>query len=87
MSEQSNLRNFFVKRNAETDQEPSSSGCLESDQSESSKKPAPKKDKKFLSSWLGRYKWLRYENDLMFCDTCLTFKKMGPPFSVMGPPS
>ena len=25
------------------------------------KKPARKNDRKFLSSWLGRYKWLRYE--------------------------
>ena len=30
---QSGLRNFPGKRNAETDQEPSSSGCSESDQS------------------------------------------------------
>ena len=43
MSKQSNVRNFLGKRNAETDQEPSSSGCSESDKSESSKKPAPKK--------------------------------------------
>ena len=43
MSKQSDLGNFFGKRNAETDQEPSSSGCSESDRSESSKKTAPKK--------------------------------------------
>ena len=43
MSKQSHLRNFFVKRNAETDQEPSSSGCSESDKSESLQKPARKK--------------------------------------------
>ena len=81
MSKQSDLRNFFGKRNAETDREPSSSGCSESDQSKSSKKPAPKKDRKFLSSWLGRYKWLRCENDLMFCDTCLTAKACSNPFT------
>ena len=52
MSKQSDLKNFFGKRNAEMDQEPSSSGCLESDKSESSQKPAPKKDRKFLSIWL-----------------------------------
>ena len=75
MSKQIDLRTFFGKRNADTDdQEPSSSGCSGPDQSESSKKPAPKKDRKFLSSWLGHYKWLRYENDLMFSDTCLTAK-------------
>ena len=45
MSKQSDLRNFFGKRNAETDQEPSSNSCSESDQSESSKKTAPKKIK------------------------------------------
>ena len=49
-SKQSDLRNFFGKRNAETDQEPSSSDCSESDKSESSQKPALKKDRKFLSS-------------------------------------
>ena len=49
MSEQSDMRNFFGKRNAETDQEPSSSGCSESVKSESSQKPAQKKDRKFLS--------------------------------------
>ena len=52
MSKQSDLRNIFGKRNAETDQEPSSRGCSESDKSESSKKPALKKDRKFLSSWV-----------------------------------
>ena len=36
MLKQSDLRNFFGKRNAETDQEPSSSDCSESDKSESS---------------------------------------------------
>ena len=46
MSKQSDLRNFFGKRNAETDQELSSSGCSESDQSKSSKKTAPKKRSK-----------------------------------------
>ena len=50
MSKQSDLRNFFDKRNAETDQEPSSSGCLESDKSESSQKPASQK--KIESSYL-----------------------------------
>ena len=46
MSKQSDLRNFFGNRNAETDQEPSSSGCSESDQSKSSKKKQPpKKDR------------------------------------------
>ena len=49
MSEKSDLRNFFGKRNEETDQEPSSSGCSESIKSESSQKPPPKKDGKFLS--------------------------------------
>ena len=44
MSKQSDLRNFFGKRNAETDQGPSLSGCSESDKSESSQKPASKKD-------------------------------------------
>ena len=43
MSKQSDLRNFFGKRNAETDHEPSSSGCSESDQSKSSKKTSPAK--------------------------------------------
>ena len=42
MSKQSDLRNFFGKRNGETDQEPSSSCRSESDKSESSQKPAPK---------------------------------------------
>ena len=50
MSKQSDLRNFFGKRNAETDQAPSLSSCLESDKSQSSQKPAHKKDWKFLSS-------------------------------------
>ena len=49
MSEQSDLRNFFGKRNAETDQESSSSGCSETVKCESSQKPAPKKDLKFLA--------------------------------------
>ena len=40
MSKQSDLKNFFGKRNAETEQELSSSGCSESDKSQ---KPAPKK--------------------------------------------
>ena len=48
MSKQSDLRNFFGKRNAETDQEPSSSYCLESDQSKSSKKNSPHKRSKIL---------------------------------------
>ena len=43
MSKQSDLRNFFGKRNAEMDQEQSSSSCSELDKSELSKKPAPKK--------------------------------------------
>ena len=44
MSKQSDLRNFFGIRNAETDQEPPSSGCSESDQSKSFfKKTAPQK--------------------------------------------
>ena len=82
MSKQIDLRRFFGKRNANTDdQEPSSSGCSGPDQSESSTKPAPKKDRKFLSSWLGHYKWLRYENDLMFCDTGLTAKACSNPFT------
>ena len=72
---------LFGKRNAETDQEPSSSSCSESDQSKSSKKTSPQKDRKFLSSWLGRYKWWRCENDLMFCDTCLTAKACSNPFT------
>ena len=45
-SKQSDLRNFFGKRNAETDQEPSSRGCSESNKSESSEKPALKKRSK-----------------------------------------
>ena len=40
MSKQSDLRNFFGKRNAETDQELSSSGCSELDKSKSSEKSA-----------------------------------------------
>ena len=36
MSEQSDLRNSFGKRNAEMDQEPYSCGCSESVKSESS---------------------------------------------------
>ena len=104
MSEKSNLRNFFGKRNAEKNQEPSSSSCSESVKSETSQKPAPKKGQKFLSFWIGPYKWLRYENDLMFdsyirpvqipsrryvltSKILLLYKKMGPPFSMMGPPS
>ena len=76
MSEQSDLRNFFGKNNTETDQEPTSSGCSVSVKSESYQQPAPKKDRKFLS-----IKWLRYENDLMFCDTCLTAKACSNPFT------
>ena len=49
MSEQSDLRNSFSKRNAEMDQEPYSNGCSESVKSQSSQKPALKKDRKFLS--------------------------------------
>ena len=50
MSKQSNLRNFFGKKIAETDQEPSSSGCSESDQSESSKnKPTKKIENSYLA--------------------------------------
>ena len=49
MSKQNDLRNFFGKRNTETDQEPFSSGCSESEKSESSQKPDPKKDRKLLS--------------------------------------
>ena len=46
--------------------------------------PPPKKDRKFLYSWLGRsgrYKWFKCENDLMFCDTCLTAKACSNPFT------
>ena len=43
MSKQSDLSNFFGKRNAETDQEPSSSGCSEADKSKPSQKQALKK--------------------------------------------
>ena len=43
MSKQSDLRIFFGKRNAETDLEPSSSDCSESDQSKSFKKKQPPK--------------------------------------------
>ena len=51
MSKQSDLRNFFGKRTAETDQEPSSSGCSESDQSKSfEKKTSPQK--KIKNSYL-----------------------------------
>ena len=46
MSKQSDLRNFFGKRNAEMDKEPSASGCSESDQSKSSKKNSPPKRSK-----------------------------------------
>ena len=48
------------------------------------KNQPPQKDRKFLSSWpgrSGRYKWLRCENDLMFCDTCLTAKACSNPFT------
>ena len=45
------------------------------------KKPAPQKDLKFLSSWFSCYKCLRYENDLMFCVTCLTAKACSNPFT------
>ena len=38
MSELSDLRNFHGKRNAETDQEPTSGGCLESVKSVKSSK-------------------------------------------------
>ena len=41
MFKQSDLRNLFGKINAETDQEPSSRGCSESDKSQLYKKPAP----------------------------------------------
>ena len=41
---------------------PSSSGCFD----HLKKQP----QKKIENSY--RCKWLRYENDLMFCDTCLT---------------
>ena len=78
MLKQSDLRNFFGKRNAETDQEPSSSGCSESDQSKCSKKKK-QPQKKIENSY--RYKWLRCENDLMFCDTCLTAKACSNPFT------
>ena len=79
MSEQSDLRNFFGKRNAETDQEPSSSGCSASVKSEfTQNQPRKKIENSYLS--LGRYKWLRYENDMMFCDTCLTAKACSNPF-------
>ena len=52
MSKQSDLSNLFGIINAETDQEPSSMGCSESDKSQSSKKTAPKIDRNFLSSWV-----------------------------------
>ena len=52
MLKQSFLRNFLGKRNVEMDQEPSSSGCSESDKSESSQKPALKKDRKFCDTCL-----------------------------------
>ena len=55
MSEQSDLKNYFGKRNAETDQEPSSSSWSESVKSESSQKPVLKKDRKFLSIWFSVY--------------------------------
>ena len=67
MSKHGDRRNFFGKRNAETDQEPSSISCSGSDKLESSQKPAPKKmGISYLRFWLDRHKWLRYENDLMF---------------------
>ena len=81
MSKQSDPSIFFGKRNAETDQEPSYRGCPASDKSVSSQKQAPKKYLKFLTVWIGRYKWLRYENDLMFCDICLTAKACSNPFT------
>ena len=46
MSKQSDRRNFFGKRNVETYQEPSSSGCSESDQSKSAIKTSPPKRSK-----------------------------------------
>ena len=49
MSQQSNLKNSFGKRNAEMDQEPYSNGCSESVKFESAQKPALKKNRKFLS--------------------------------------
>ena len=49
MSKQNDMRNFFSESNAETAQEPYSSGCSELEKSETSQKPAPKKDSKFLS--------------------------------------
>ena len=44
MLKQSDLRNFFGQRNAETNQEPYSRGCSRSDKPESSQKSALKKD-------------------------------------------
>ena len=63
MSEQSDMRNSFGKRNAETDQDTSSSGCSESVESRSSQKPALKKDRKFQSIFrsiqmVEKRKWL-----------------------------
>ena len=53
MSKQSDLRNLFGKINAETDQEPSSRGCSESDQSQSSQNQPPKK---IENSYLAEYR-------------------------------
>ena len=77
MSKQSDPRNFFGKRNAETGQEPSSSGCSESDKTESSQKPARTKRLK-VPIYLVRSIQM---DDLMFCDTCLIAKACSNPFT------
>ena len=73
MSKQRDLRSFFDKsfnkKNVHT-QEQATSAESYSDKEIS----VQKKGRRFLNEWLSKYKWLRYENDMMYCDVCISAK-------------
>ena len=80
MSQQRDLRSFFDKsfnkKNVHT-QEQATSAESYSDKEIS----VQKKGRRFLNEWLSKYKWLRYENDMMYCNVCISAKDSINPFT------
>ena len=82
MSTQAKLFTFFSgkRKNDENDQSKDNSVCS-TDDGELSKTASVKRESKFLSSWLDKFKWLRYKDDKMVCDICISAKSSTNPFT------
>ena len=81
---QNDIRVLLGKRKSDVEAKPMDDECeadLGKEPEEPPSDPKPKIDLKFVEDWLAKFKWLRHENDLLFCDTCKSAKATKNPFT------